>query len=101
MPVFQIGVILSKKILTDVIVRVEATTEKEAQKLAMAEIHRRVSVPMVQEDSDFGLSYDVDWEELHEFECEGISENNYSDDSPKGYKADIDLTRKDKSNVTG
>ena len=95
MPVFQVGVILSKKIQTDVIVRVEATTEKEAQKLAMAEICHRIDDPEVREDSDFGLSHGVDWEELHEFECENISENDYSDDSPKGYKADIDLTKKE------
>lgn len=96
MPVFQIGVILSKKITTDVIVRVEAATEKEARQLALKEVGRRTDDPKCREDSDFGLQLGVDWDETHEYGWEGVSEYDYSNMGLAAYPdADIDLTRKE------
>lgn len=95
MPVFQVGVTISKTVLNDVIVRVEAPTEKEAHKLALAEINRRVDDPQTRSDDAFGLDYATAWEDTHDYGWEGISDGDYSDTSPAGYsRADIDLTTK-------
>ncbi len=95
MPVFQVGVIISKTALNDVIVRVEASTEKEARQLALKEVARRVDDPHARSDDAFGLDSKAEWVDTPDYGWEGISENDYSDTSPKGYpRADIDLTAK-------
>ena len=90
MPLFQIGVCVSRQSFTDALVRVEAENEEAAKRLAVKAMMDRI------DSGEFDATYleEVDWDEGRFLEVEGVSEEDYSDMSEGMYpNPDIDLTK--------
>ena len=90
MPVFQVGVAVSKKVYTDVTVRVVADTQQKAEDMAHAAVQKLAGVALT--DIDVGNDGSSEWE-LQEYAWEGSSEDDLSEmKGPLRYAASIDLT---------
>lgn len=96
MAVFQVGVLIEKTVLSDMVVRVEADTLAEAEKKAL--VAARAAVSNAFDDDSTGMRERRDWD-TQDFTVSGISEDSecYSHRDKNGgfsYNADLDFVTK-------